>query len=184
MTIIDLEADLRFRIHISAQRMRRCLERRAQVVGLTLTDLAALHVLLHARDEDLSPAAFARRLGLSPPMASLISARLQKRGFVDVVRDGFTGGRTVHLTPDGYEAYASACSAAFDAELTRDEALALYPTLDRIEGPATAPPPRRRFRAPSEYPPIPAHMQPPNASCRLQKIQSSNGFRGRGHFGR
>lgn len=184
MSVITLAADLRFRIHVSAQRMRRGLELGAQRIGVPLTDLAALHVLLHARDEDLSPAAFSRRLGLSPPMASLVSARLQTMGFVDVVRDPLMGSKTVHLSAAGYEAYAAACAATPDAELTREEALALYPTLDRIEGPVTPPAPQRRYREPSAHPPIPRHMQPPNARVMAHPSQASSRRPERGPFDR
>jgi DNA-binding MarR family transcriptional regulator len=161
MTLIDLEADLRFRILISAQRMRRSLEVAARVLALTSVDLATLHVLLHARDENLFPAALARRLGVSRSMATIIVRRLGALGFAEVARDHWCGGKSVHLTQAGYEAYALACDLVSDATLTREEALSLYPLLDRIERPLTVPAPRTRARYPPEREKLPEDIQPP-----------------------
>lgn len=161
MTVIDLEADLRFRILICAQRMRRSLDVAARVLSLTSADVATLHVLLHARDEALYPAALARRLGVSRSMATIIVRRLEAVGFAEVVRDKWTGAKSVHLTQAGYEAYAVACNLVSDATLTREEALSLYLLLERIERPLMEAAPRARFRFAPEREKLPEDIQPP-----------------------
>jgi DNA-binding MarR family transcriptional regulator len=175
MAPVDLEADLRIRIIVSAQRMRRSLERRARALGLTLSGIAALHVLLHARDEDVSPADLGRRLGVSRSMASLLADRLESEGYVEVVRDGWTPRfKSIHLTPDGYAAYSYVTTALAESGLTRDEALAAYPLLDRIELPTQGPKPKKRFTWTSNEKQRANGVHPPNISVQPKAVHSPN----------
>lgn len=146
--VIDLEADLRVRILVSANRIRRRLELRADALGLTLSDLTALHVLLHARGEHISPAELARRMGVSRQRASVVAQRLERLQFAQALRiSGGSRFKSMQLTAEGAAAYFAITSdpdSPQAAPLTREEALSLYPLLDRLDVQARRT--RRRIR--------------------------------------